>query len=82
MGDHEGTLQTEYVDDTMKTKPILTRFGSSFGTLRFDERACFKTLLGFTPYWDFKPTNAPHADSSGVYSSDKILKLNTIKKAI
>ena len=27
MGDHQGTLQIEYDDDTMKTKFILTRFG-------------------------------------------------------
>ena len=37
-------------------------------------------LLGFTPYWDYKPTNAFHADSSGVYTNDKILKLNTKNK--
>ena len=34
----------------------------------------------FTPYWDYKPTNAIHADSSGVDTSEKILKLNIIKK--
>ena len=50
MGDHEGTLQIEYDDDTMKTKLVLTRFGSTFGTLRFDERSFFDTLLCFTPY--------------------------------
>ena len=37
MGDHEGTLQIEY-DDTMKTKLILNRFGSTFGTLRFNKK--------------------------------------------
>ena len=42
------------------------------GTLRFDERCFFHTLLGFTPYWDYKP--------SGVYTSDKTLNLNTINK--
>ena len=42
------------------------------GTLRFAERSRFHTLLGFTPYWDYKP--------SGVYTSDKILNLNTINK--
>ena len=41
----------------------------------------FHTLLGFTPYWDYKPTNAIYGDSPGVYTSDKIvLKLNTIDK--
>ena len=29
-------------------------------------------MLGFTPYWDYKP--------SGVYTSDKILNLNTINQ--
>ena len=39
----------------------------------------FHTLLGFTPFWDYKPTNAIHADSPGVYTSDKIiLNINTI----
>ena len=80
MGDHEGTLQLEFDNDTMKAKPILTRFGSTFGTLRFDEHFILNTLLGFTPYWDYKPTNAIHADSSGIYTSDEFLKLNTINK--
>ena len=44
------------------------------GKLRLDERSFFHTLLGFTPYWDYK---AP-----GVYTSDKILNLNAIKKFI
>ena len=66
MGDHEGTLQIEYDDYTMKTEPILTRFSSTFGTLRFGEKSFLNTLLGFTPYWDYKPTNAVHADSLGV----------------
>ena len=72
LGDHEGTLQIGYDDLNKKVKPILTRFGSTFETLRFDEKSFFHTLLGFTPYWDYKP---------GVYSSDKvILNLNTINK--
>ena len=59
----------------------MTRFDNTFGTLRFDKKSFFHTLLGFTPYWDYKPTNAIHADSSGVYTSDKnILNLNTIDK--
>ena len=41
----------------------------------------FHTLLGFTPYWDYKPTNEIFADPLGVYTSDKIiLSLNTINK--
>ena len=81
LGDHEGTLQIEYDDLNKKVKLILTRFGESFGTLRFDEKSFFHTLLGFTPYWDYKPTNVIHADAPGVYTSDKIiLNLNTISK--
>ena len=81
LGDHEGTLQIEYDDLDKKVKLILTRFGETFGTLRFDEKSFFHTLLGFTPYWDYKPTNAIHADAPGVYTSDKIiLNLYTINK--
>ena len=81
LGDHEGTLQIEYNDLNKKVKLILTRFGDTFGTLRFDKKSFFHTLLGFTPYWDYKPTNAIHADTPGVYTSDKIiLNLNTINK--
>ena len=38
MGDHEGTIQIEYDDISLKTKIILTRFGLTIGTLRFDEK--------------------------------------------
>ena len=70
--DHEGTLQIEYDDLDKKVKLILTRFGERFEALRFDEKSFFHTLLGFTPYWDYKP---------GLYTSDKIiLNLNTINK--
>ena len=81
LGDHENTLQIKYDDINKKVKLILTRFGSTFGTLRFDKKSFFHTLLGFTPYWDYRPTNAIHADSLGFYTSDKIiLNLNTIDK--
>ena len=80
LGDHEGTLQIEYDDLNKKTKPILKRFGSTFGTLRFDEKSFFNTLLGYTPYWDYKPTNAIHTDYPGVHTNDKILNLNTINE--
>ena len=82
LGDHEGTLQTEYDDLNKKNKLLLIRFGSTFGALRFDEKSFFHTLLGFTPFWDYKPTNAFHADFPGVYTSDKFLNLITIKKII
>ena len=36
--------------------------------------------MGFTPCCDYKPTNAFNADSAGVYTSDKILKLSTLIK--
>ena len=81
LGDLEGTLQIEYDNLNKKVKLILTRFGGTFGTLRFSENSFFHTLLGFTPYWDYKPTNAIHADAPGVYTSVKIiLNLNTINK--
>ena len=80
-GDHEGTLQIEYDDLDKKVKLILIQFGETPGTLRFGEKSFFHTLLGFTPYWDYKPTNAIHADAPGVYTTDKIiLKLNTINE--
>ena len=41
LGDHEGTLQIEYDDSNKKVKLILTRFGDTFGTLRFDEKTSF-----------------------------------------
>ena len=73
---HMETIQIEYDDISMKTKIILKYIGGRkmfvLGTLRFDERSFFHTLLGFTPYWDYKP--------SGVYTSDKILNLKTINK--
>ena len=55
----------------MKTKHSLTCFGGTFGTLRFDENSFFNTLLGITPCWDYKPTNAIQADSPGVYTTEK-----------
>ena len=38
--------------------------------------------MGFTPYWDYKSTNAIHANSPGVYTSDKVLSLSTIKEIL
>ena len=64
----------------MKTKLFKTRFGGNFGTVRFDERSFLNTLLSFTPYWDYKPTNAIHVDSPGIYTIHKILYLSTIYK--
>ena len=50
IGGHEGTLQIENDVISMKTKLVLTHFGSTFGTLGFDEKSFFRKLLGFTPY--------------------------------
>ena len=75
--DHEGTLQFEYDDKSMKAKVNLTRFSGAFGTLRFDEKSFYNTLSGFTSFWDCKPTNAIHVDSPSVYNSDKSLNLST-----
>ena len=80
MSSHERTLQIEYDDFSMKTKLILARFGGTFGTFKFNEKSFFDTLLGFTPYWDYKPTNAIHADSPSVYTSEKDSNLSAIDK--
>ena len=61
----------------MKTEPVLTRFGGTFSILRFDEKYFFNTLLDFTPYWDYVPTNAIHADSPGVFTSENNVNLST-----
>ena len=73
MGDLERTLQIKYDDISMKIKPILTCVGGIFGTLRFIEKSFFNTLTGFTPYWQYKPTNAILADSPGVYTIEKTI---------
>ena len=73
---HTETIQIEYDNITMKTKIILKDIGERkmfvLGTLRFDERSFFHILLGFTPYWDYKPPS--------VYTSDKNLNINTVNK--
>ena len=43
LGDSEGTLQIKNGDTNNKVKLILTRYGSSFGTLRFDKKSFFFT---------------------------------------
>ena len=82
-GGHSEIIEIEYDDITMKTKIILKckRGEEKFalGTLRFDERSFFHTLLGFTPYWDYRPTNS-NIPVPGVYISDKTSNLNTINK--
>ena len=41
VGDHEGTLQLENDEISMKTKLVLTCFGGTFGLLRFDKKMFF-----------------------------------------
>ena len=82
---HEESIQLEYDDISMR-KTIVLKFKNekakfALGTLRFDKQPFFHTLLGFSPYWDYKPTNSDHVLIPGVYPSDKnILNLNTIDK--
>ena len=47
LGDHEGTLKIERDDLNKGTKLILARFGSTFGTLRFDEKSFFIYFFEF-----------------------------------
>ena len=56
----------------MKTKLIVAHFRLTFRTLRFHKKILFKTLLGFTPYWDYKPTNP--------FTSEKYINLSTESK--
>ena len=73
---HSEIIEIEYDDISMKTKIILKykdfRGIFGLGTLRFDKKSFFHTLLGHDPCFDYK---AP-----GVYTSDKILNLNTTNK--
>ena len=82
---HEVTIELVY-DDITKRATIVLKFKDekekfALGTLRFDKQSFFHTLLGFSPYWDYKPNNSSHVLIPGVYPSDKsILSLNTIDK--
>ena len=82
---HEVTIELVY-DDITKRVTIVLKFKDgkkkfALGTLRFDKQSFFHTLLGFSPYWDYKPNNSNHVLIPGVYPSDKIiLNINTIDK--
>ena len=82
---HTEIIQIDYDDITMKTK-ISLKFKNNgrgmlgLGTLIFDEKLLFHTLLGFSPYWDYKPTNFNHDANPGVYTNDKILNLSSTNK--
>ena len=73
---HSEIIDIEYDDISMKTKVILKckdlRENFGLGTLRFDKKSFFYTLLGHDPYFDYKVP--------GVYTSDKILNLYTTNK--
>ena len=74
-GVHAGSLQIEYDEITMKTKLVLYQVGGwfiSIGTLKFNEKSSFNTILGFKLCWDYKPTNE--------YTSQKIVNLSTTNK--
>ena len=60
----------------MKAKLILTRFRSTFGTLRFDEKFFLKT------YWVLHHIGIADLLMQFVYTSEKIINLNTIKNFI
>ena len=82
---YEETIQLEHDDISMRTTIVLKfkneKAKFALGTLRFDNRSFFLTLIGFSPYWDYKPNNSNHVLIAGVYPSDKIiLNLNTINK--
>ena len=78
-------IEIEYDDNSMKTKIIL-KFKNNekglfaLGTLRFDDRSFFDTFLGFTPFWDYKPTNSNRDGIPGVYTSKKILNSSSTNK--
>ena len=82
---HKETIQLEYDDISIKTKIIL-KFKNNekcliaLGTLRFNDTSFFHTLLGFTPYWDYKPTNSNRDSLPGVYTSNQILNLSSANK--
>ena len=82
---HEESTQLEYDDISMGATIVLkfqndkTKF--ALRTLRFDKQSFCHTLLAFSPYWDYKPSNSSHVLIPGVYPSDKIiLNLNTTDK--
>ena len=81
---HKETIQLEYDDISMKTKILKFKNNKkrlfALGTLRFNEKSFFHTLLGFTPYWDYKPTNSNRDVIPGVYTSNKILNLSSTNK--
>ena len=73
---HSEIIEIEYDDISMRIKIILKykdfRENFGLGTLRFDKKSFFHTLLGHDPYFDYK--------TPGVYTSNKILNLNTTNK--
>ena len=81
MGDYEGTMQIKHEDISMKTI-FLPRFWINIRNIALRWKFFFYTLTGFKPYWDYKPSNAIHAESTGRCTSEKILKLSTFNKTL
>ena len=48
--------------------------------MRFDEKSFFHILLGFEPYWDYKPNQLYHLIFPTLYISFKILNLSITNK--
>ena len=48
------SVDIEFDDVTMKTKLVLR---PGIIAIRFEEKLFFSTILGFTPYWDYKHYN-------------------------
>ena len=73
---HSDIIEIEYNDISVKTKIFFKykdlRENFGLGTLRFDKKSFFHTLLGHDPYFDYKVP--------GVYTSEKILNLNSTNK--
>ena len=63
---------------------ILKQLDLNFNTyemlMKVFEKSFSNTFLVFTPYWNYKPTNAVHTDSPLVYTCDKISYLCTIDR--
>ena len=80
-GDHEGTIQFEYIGLNKKNNLVLRLIGDTYQALRFDEKSFFHTLLAFDPYWDYKHSDAFKGAELEVYINNKSnLNLNTINK--
>ena len=74
MGDHEGTLQIESDDVSMKTKLLLTHFGGTSGTRRINEKP-LKILYQVSRHIGIKNLLMPFMLIGQVYNLVKKCKL-------